>query len=67
MRMQPVLTSSDVQKMMDASKAEAQKNNWAVSIAIVDAAGILLQFERLDGARTSTVEVAHGKAGDLQP
>lgn len=62
MRMQPVLTSDDVQKMMEACKAEARKNNWAVSIAIVDAAGALLQFERLDGARASTAEVAPGKA-----
>lgn len=62
MKTQFVLTHSDTQKIMAAARAEAQKNNWAVSIAIVDASGVLLQFERLDGARTSTAEISVGKA-----
>jgi glc operon protein GlcG len=47
---------------MAACKAEAQKNKWAVSIAIVDEGGYLLHLERLDGAATPTAEVALGKA-----
>lgn len=62
MRNRPTLTSADVQKMMTICKAEAQKNNWNVSIAIVDDAGALLHLERLDGASPVTAEVAHGKA-----
>jgi glc operon protein GlcG len=48
--------------MMAACKAEAQKNKWNVSIAILDDAGTLLLFERLDGAGPATAEVAQGKA-----
>lgn len=62
MRTKHSLTSVDVHKIMTACKAEAQKNSWNVSIAIVDDAGQLLQFERLDGARPITAEVALGKA-----
>ncbi|MEA2953955.1 MAG: glc operon protein GlcG [Alphaproteobacteria bacterium] len=62
MRTKPCLTSSDVQKMMDACKAEAAKNKWNVAIAIVDDGGFLLHLERLDGASMTTPEVATGKA-----
>jgi glc operon protein GlcG len=62
MRNKPCLTSSDAQKMMAACKAEAAKNKWSVTIAIVDDGGVLLQLERLDGASATTPEVAIGKA-----
>ncbi len=62
MRNRPALTAADVQKMMAACKAEAMKNKWNVSIAIVDDAGYLLHLERLDGAGPMTAEVATGKA-----
>jgi glc operon protein GlcG len=62
MRTLHALTSADVQKIMAASKAEAEKNGWKVSIAIVDDAGCLLHLERLDGAGRPTAEVAHAKA-----
>ena len=62
MRSKPCLTSADGHKMMAACKAEAEKNNWRVSIAIVDDAGALLLLERMDGAGPTTPEVAHGKA-----
>ena len=62
MRTKPCLTSADVHKMMTACKTEAERNNWQVSIAIVDDAGALLLFERMDGAGPATPEVAQGKA-----
>ncbi len=62
MRNRPALTAADVQKMMAACKAEAVKNKWNVSIAIVDDAGYLLHLERMDGAGPMTAEVAAGKA-----
>ena len=49
MRQKPVLTADDCHKMMAACKAEAQKNKWAVTIAIVDDSGAALLLERLDG------------------
>jgi glc operon protein GlcG len=62
MRTRPTLQSSDAHKMMAACVAEAQKNKWNVSIAVVDDAGYLLLLERLDGAGPLTAEVAQGKA-----
>jgi glc operon protein GlcG len=62
MRNRPALTASDVQKMVAACKNEATKNKWNVSIAVVDDAGYLLYFERLDGAGPMTAEVAMEKA-----
>jgi len=62
MRNKPCLTADDTQKMMAACKAEAQKNKWPVTIAIVDDSGAALLLERLDGAGAISAEVAMGKA-----
>lgn len=54
---------------LDAAKAiaagaemEAARNGWAVSIAIVDEAGRLLYFQRMDDATNASVEVSIAKA-----
>jgi glc operon protein GlcG len=62
MRQKPVLTADDCHKMMAACKAEAQKNKWAVTIAIVDDSGAALLLERLDNAGAISATVAMGKA-----
>ena len=62
MRTKPCLTSADVKKMMAAALAEAEKNQWIVSIAIVDDGGFMLHLDRMDGAAVTTAEVAVGKA-----
>jgi glc operon protein GlcG len=62
MRQKPVLTSTDCHKMMAACVAEAQKNKWAVTIAIVDDSGAALLLERLDGCGAIASTVAMGKA-----
>ena len=62
MRNRPVLTAADAHKMMAACKAEAQKNKWAVTIAIVDDSGAALLLERLDGCGAIAATVAMGKA-----
>jgi glc operon protein GlcG len=62
MRNRPVLTAADAHKMMAACKAEAQKNKWAVAIAIVDESGAAILLERLDGTGAIASEVAIGKA-----
>jgi uncharacterized protein GlcG (DUF336 family) len=62
MRQKSVLTATDAQKMMAACKAEAQKNKWAVTIAVVDDGGAALLLERLDGCGPMSAEVAMGKA-----
>lgn len=45
-----------------ASEAEARKNGWNVSIAIVDEAGRLLYFQRMDDTTNASVDVAIAKA-----
>lgn len=62
MKTQSVLELSDVQAIAAAAQAEALKNNWAVSIAIVDAGGHLLHFQRLNGAPPISSHIAPAKA-----
>jgi glc operon protein GlcG len=62
MRTKPTLTSADAHKMMAACLAEAQKQKWNVTIAIVDDAGYPLLVERMDGCGPISAEVAVGKA-----
>ena len=62
MRSKPCLSLSIASTMMDACKKEAAKNNWNVSIAIVDDAGFLIALERLDGAGLQSPEIAMLKA-----
>jgi uncharacterized protein GlcG (DUF336 family) len=45
-----------------AAEAEAQKNNWGMAFAVVDAAGNLVLFHKGDAARPSNVEFALAKA-----
>ena len=50
MKQKPVLTRDDVARILEHARAEAQANQWAVTIAVVDDGGHLLALERLDGA-----------------
>ena len=56
------LESADVKLIAAAAEAEAIKNNWPVSICIVDDGGHLLSFQRLDGAAPISAHIAPGKA-----
>ena len=49
-------------KVVAAAQAEARKNGWPVAIAIVDNAGQLVMFERLDNTQTASIEIARDKA-----
>ena len=62
MREKPCLTAADVETAIAACKTEAQKNQWNVSIAVLDDGGYLLGFLRIDGAPPISAEVAIGKA-----
>jgi uncharacterized protein GlcG (DUF336 family) len=57
-----MLTYDGAKNIMAAAEAEARKNNWNLAIAIVDPAGGLLMFHKMDGARPSNVDFALGKA-----
>jgi glc operon protein GlcG len=62
MKNKPSLELSDVKTIAAAAEAEALKNNWAVSIAIVDDGGHLLWLQRLDGAPAVSAHIAPAKA-----
>ena len=62
MKTKPALELADIKAVAAAAEAEAVKNNWAVSIAIVDDGGHLLWFQRLDGAAPISAHIAPGKA-----
>ncbi len=42
--------------------AEARRNNWSIAVAIVDGAGELVYFERVDGTQAASTTVAIEKA-----
>ena len=56
------LEQTDVKAIAAAAEAEALKNNWAVTIAIVDDGGHLLNLQRLDGAAPASAHIAPAKA-----
>lgn len=62
MNTKPVLTAADVRLLADAAAAEADRNGWAVTIAIVDDGGHLLGLQRLDGAPPISAHIAPAKA-----
>lgn len=62
MKTKAVLESADVKAIAAAAEAEALKNQWAVTIAIVDDGGHLLWLQRLDGAPALSSHIAPAKA-----
>ena len=62
MNSKAVLELADVKLIAAAAEAEALKNNWAVTIAIVDDGGHLLHLQRLDGAPPVSAHIAPSKA-----
>jgi uncharacterized protein GlcG (DUF336 family) len=62
MKTKPILTWDDCQKIQAAGRAEALKNKWNVTIAVVDDGGHLLSLSRMDGTGPVTAEIAARKA-----
>ena len=49
-------------KVAAAAVAEAKKGNLTMAVAIVDTAGFLIYFEKMDGTQIGSVDVAIDKA-----
>lgn len=62
MKTKAVLELADVKLIAAAAEAEALKNNWVVTFAIVDDGGHLLWLQRLDGAPAISSHIAPAKA-----
>jgi uncharacterized protein GlcG (DUF336 family) len=58
----PVLTLEAATRVAAAAEAEARRNNWAVSIAVLDDSGHLVLFRRMDGAKLVAIDIAIRKA-----
>ena len=62
MKTKHFLEGADVRAMVAAAEAEALKQRWALTIAVVDDGGHLLHLHRMDGAAPVSAHVAPGKA-----
>lgn len=49
-------------KVVAAAEAEAVKNKWPMAIAVVDNAGMLVAYSRMDNTQTGSVQVSIDKA-----
>lgn len=62
MRTRHVLGLEDAARMIEAARAEARRNQWEVSIAVVDEGGHPLALERFDGSSPISAYIALEKA-----
>jgi glc operon protein GlcG len=62
MKSKAVLSQTEVSQILTAARTEAQNNQWAVTIAIVDDGGHPLALERLDGCAPIGAYIATEKA-----
>jgi glc operon protein GlcG len=56
------VTTDAAKKAAAAALAEARKNNWTMAAAIVDTAGDLVYFEKVDGTQAASTVIAVDKA-----
>jgi len=52
----------DAKKVAAPAMAEAKKNNWLMAVAVVDTAGNLVYFEKMDGTQIASANIAVEKA-----
>jgi glc operon protein GlcG len=52
----------DAKKIAAPALAEAARNNWAMAVAVVDGAGDLVYFEKMDATQAGSIAVAIDKA-----
>ncbi|HUX89769.1 MAG TPA: heme-binding protein [Gallionellaceae bacterium] len=62
MKNKKCLTLADAKIIASGCESEALRQNWAVTIAIVDDGGHLLWLQRLDDAPLTSIQIASGKA-----
>jgi glc operon protein GlcG len=58
----PNINVETAKKLAAPAIAEARKNNWNMAVAIVDTAGDLVYFERMDDTQAGSTQVAQSKA-----
>src|SRR5262245_33669952 len=58
----PSVTIDQAKQVAAAALAEARANGWTMAVAIVDTAGLLVYFEKMDDTQLGSVAVAQAKA-----
>ena len=58
----PNVTLEQARKLINAGHAEAVKNQWPVAISVVDTAGNLVAFEKMDQTQNGSVMISQDKA-----
>jgi uncharacterized protein GlcG (DUF336 family) len=58
----PPISLETARKAVAAARADAQKKNWYMAIAVTDPAGNLVLYEKMDGTQTASGNIAIGKA-----
>jgi uncharacterized protein GlcG (DUF336 family) len=58
----PPISLELAKKIVTAAEAEAVKNNWNVSIAVIDSGGHLVMLQKLDNTQLVSIRVSETKA-----
>jgi glc operon protein GlcG len=58
----PCIGIETAKKAAAAALAEAHTHNWQMAVAVVDGAGLLVYFEKMDDTQNGSVAVAQAKA-----
>jgi uncharacterized protein GlcG (DUF336 family) len=58
----PAINLEAAKKAASAAAAEARKNNWNMAIAVVDPAGTLIYYEKMDNTQMGSAKIAVNKA-----
>lgn len=58
----PNVTHEQARKVLAAAIADARRQNLPMAVAVVDTAGQLVAFERMDNTQTASIAVAQDKA-----
>ncbi len=58
----PSVTLETAKRIGPAALAEARKNGWTMAVAVVDTAGDLVYFERMDNTQLGSIQISMEKA-----
>ena len=58
----PNINLEQARKIIAAGQVEAKKNSWNMAIAVVDTAGQLVAFDKMDDTQTGSIDVSQDKA-----
>lgn len=62
MMTKPILSEAEIARILSAAKEEASRNQWVVTVAVVDDGGHPLALQRMDGCAPIAAYIAMSKA-----